>query len=582
VYFFARDEAREEELEYQFPYWDVVTAQGGKIFAAGWQTDAKRPGNFDVTGGREDLFVSLGMVRKEEAARWHGKGKRIFSYHNPVGGTELPESWRRNYGLLLWQNDYDGAMPYVWQHSFGDGWNDFDHQRHHDLNFTYAALDGPVETIQWEGFREAVDDMRYLSTLIELLDSADPADPDVAANRRWVDSLRSIALSPRDLDELRGEIVARILLLRGFKVAAEPEGYIANLSHGPIDSDGRTTIRWQTPARMTTRLEVPADAALAIAESPGFRRQHVVSIDGLQPGKRYTYKAESGSEIEPAALSSGGVIDTSPGIDIRTVSEQDAGQLTLALDVDSNYRASVAVDVNDSLLGWWRFSAGNVGSDSSGNKAEAELKGDAVPGAGRFGDGVTLDGDGSFINIPDIDIVENGTATVEGWFRFKSFAMDNLSNMGIFSGVYQHATNNHFYFARTNELFEVAGALQRDTWHHIALTWDGDTATAVLYLDGQPVRINVQRKIEPILSVDGLNIGRSGGYFGGLVGPASNTFDGDVDEIRAWNRVLSAEEVMASYEASKSRLQFSYPVPKDSKPQWKVLGANAADGVYVR
>ncbi|MEJ2140339.1 MAG: LamG domain-containing protein [Gammaproteobacteria bacterium] len=576
VYFFARDEARGEELEYQFPFWDVVKAQGGKIFAAGWQTDARRPGNFDVTGGREDLFVSLGMVRKEEAARWHGKGKRIFSYQNPTGGRELPETWRRNYGLLLWQNDYDGAMPYAWQHSFGDGWNDFDHRRHQDLNFTYASLDGPIETIQWEGFREAVDDMRYLSTLIELLDSADPDDPRVSATRNWVDSLRTIALSPRDLDELRGEMIARILLLKGFEPSAEPKGGIAGMSHSPIDSGGRTEVRWQTAERMTTRLEFLDATALNISDSPGFRRRHVVSVDGLQPGKRYSYKAAS------AALSGAGVIDTSPGIDITTVSEQNAGQLTLALNVDSNYRASVAVDLNNSLLGWWRFPAGDVGEDLSGNKADAQLKGDAVPGAGRFGGGVTLDGDGSFINMPDIDIGENGTATVEGWFRFKSFAMDNLSNMGIFSGVYQHASNNHFYFARTNESFEVAGALQRDTWHHIALTWDGDTSGAVLYVDGQPVRVNVQKQIEPILAVDGLTVGRSGGYFGGLVGAASNTFDGDVDEIRAWNRVLSAEEIMASYAASKSRLQFSYPVPKGSKPQWKVLGANAADEVFAR
>ena len=81
------------------------------------------------------------LLIQAEAERWHSKGKLIYSYQNPTGGHELPETWRRNYGLLLWQAGYDGGMPYAWQHSFGLGWNDFDHRQVAGSQF-YLPNDG--------------------------------------------------------------------------------------------------------------------------------------------------------------------------------------------------------------------------------------------------------------------------------------------------------------------------------------------------------------------------------------------------------------------------------------------------------
>jgi len=147
VFFYARDEAKGELLLTQFVYWDVVHEAGGKIMAAGSQSDGRQAGNFDSTGGKEDLFVSLGMARYQEARRWHSKGRLIYSYQNPTGGWEVPETWRRNYGLLLWQNEYDGAMPYAWQHSYSNIWNDFDDYEYKDHNFTYPTVNGQIDTV---------------------------------------------------------------------------------------------------------------------------------------------------------------------------------------------------------------------------------------------------------------------------------------------------------------------------------------------------------------------------------------------------------------------------------------------------
>jgi len=56
-------------------------------------------------------------------------------------------------------------MTYAYQHAMGSIWNDFDHEIYRDLVFAYPTENGVIDTIAWEGFREAVDDVRYITTL---------------------------------------------------------------------------------------------------------------------------------------------------------------------------------------------------------------------------------------------------------------------------------------------------------------------------------------------------------------------------------------------------------------------------------
>jgi hypothetical protein len=149
--------------------------------------------------------------------------------------------------------------------------------------------------------------------------------------------------------------------------------------------------------------------------------------------------------------------------------------------------------------------------------------------------------------------------------------------MGLFSGFYQHGVNNQLYFSGTNEHFRAAPLLSRNVWHHIALSWDGDTVSAKLYIDGQAVPVTIQVDVESIDAIDGLNIGRSSGYLGGVIGSVKNTFDGDVDEIRVWSRVLSATEVRASYRGGQDRQEFRIENPAGADAAWTMIGANGAD-----
>jgi hypothetical protein len=78
---------------------------------------------------------------------------------------ELPETYRRNYGLLLWQAGYDGSFDFAYNCGFDDPYNDCDHVVWKDHMMAYPTKSSVIDTIQWEGWREGVDDCRYLATL---------------------------------------------------------------------------------------------------------------------------------------------------------------------------------------------------------------------------------------------------------------------------------------------------------------------------------------------------------------------------------------------------------------------------------
>lgn len=159
IFFYGVDEAVGEQLVAEKASWQEVHKAGAKVFVSCFQ------GAVDSVGDLLDLAILNGVIKTAEVDKWHAKGKKVFIYNNPQAGIEDPLLYRRNYGFQLWHAGYDGLMSYVYQRSFGHIWNDFDDKAYRDHVFAYPTSSGVVDTVQWEGFREAVDDMRYLAAL---------------------------------------------------------------------------------------------------------------------------------------------------------------------------------------------------------------------------------------------------------------------------------------------------------------------------------------------------------------------------------------------------------------------------------
>ena len=102
-------------------------------------------------------------------------------------------------GAFLWTSGLDGISAVSFQGaiggSYGDPNDDLDSQKNsrgqamRDNTLTYLSTDGPIPTLQWEALREGYDDMRYLTTLADLLDELRGSDPQtVATIEREIDT----------------------------------------------------------------------------------------------------------------------------------------------------------------------------------------------------------------------------------------------------------------------------------------------------------------------------------------------------------------------------------------------------------
>ena len=203
--------------------WWIVHDAGGKVFVPGLgmglvPEDERRRGNFGFMGDVQDLMLAQGYPNRGEAASWHGNGHKVFSYGNPQGGVEQPDVYRRNFGLLLWQTDYDGALTY----NYHWNWGDFCLPSYKQLNMVYATVDGVIDTTQWEGYREGVDDVRYVTTLLEFTEKGERSEDKKtkAIVREARDFLRRLKESDvnktkKDLDVVRSQMVEHIIKLIG-------------------------------------------------------------------------------------------------------------------------------------------------------------------------------------------------------------------------------------------------------------------------------------------------------------------------------------------------------------------------------
>lgn len=217
LYLYLEDEAKGERLKAQRPSAEGIRRAGAKTFVAGYAD------YFPIAGDVIDATImSGGLVGQDLVSKIHGLGHKIFSYGNPQGGVEKPERYRRNYGLLLWQNNYDGAFDFAYWWSFGQGqpingwspWDDFQHPYWRQHCMVYPTKAGVVDTIQWEGWREGVTDCRYLATLLREIENARHEHRNgkaIADAEAWLAQLKAggvAALS--DLDDVRSALIRHI------------------------------------------------------------------------------------------------------------------------------------------------------------------------------------------------------------------------------------------------------------------------------------------------------------------------------------------------------------------------------------
>jgi len=189
--------------------WAYLARKGVKVFTTG------HAAHLSYNGYNEDFVNYGGSYSKAESAKWHAIGARITNYAAPHTGPENPDFVRRTHGLDNYLADCDGTANYMLN---GSPWNDFagEESNFRSFNMVYPAIDGPIDTIQWEGYREAIDDVRYATLLKTLANDAIATGETEKIYRgrmalQWLVLLDSKSC---DLNAARAEMIAYILKLQ--------------------------------------------------------------------------------------------------------------------------------------------------------------------------------------------------------------------------------------------------------------------------------------------------------------------------------------------------------------------------------
>lgn len=156
IYIYGADEKKGADLYSLRPIYKTVHEAGAKNFVACMK---------DFLIYIPDL-LDLPVLWSEQNKYFMNILKKLgikaWRYSNPQAGLEDPDTYRSNYGIKLLVNGFAGACNYQYQRG---AWNDFADPNGRMNTMAYPTVSNPVPTKQWEGWREGVDDIRYLTLL---------------------------------------------------------------------------------------------------------------------------------------------------------------------------------------------------------------------------------------------------------------------------------------------------------------------------------------------------------------------------------------------------------------------------------
>lgn len=228
-------------------------------------------------------------------------------------------------------------------------------------------------------------------------------------------------------------------------------------------------------------------------------------------------------------------------------------------------QAYAFIDWQDSLLGWWR-GEGDA-TDSSVTANTATVVGDVTYGTGKFGS-CFLFGSGGKLTIPDNDaygLGKNDSWTFSFWIKpvsntqYVSFNKGSDFRFGRYTVQWRIGFGNGY--VNYDDYSDPSG-----TWIHFLVVYNGSTHGLTWYANGASCGSTTVTNWGTFPDRTDLVFAGAGGLEGG-----------GLDEILWFNRVLSATEIAALYNATAARLQTTCADLTEMTPySYTVHAVNAA------
>ncbi len=215
------------------------------------------------------------------------------------------------------------------------------------------------------------------------------------------------------------------------------------------------------------------------------------------------------------------------------------------------------------LVGWWRFDegSGTLAGDSSGNGNTGTIFGCSWV-SGKYGDALSFDGLTSYVDGGNNLVFNSNTFSIALWFKTTTVA-PSFQSIFTKSGVASdfdlqiEGSTLKFYISQsTNLAISYSTPIVINTWYHVVISDGGTGANNLkMYVNGVEVASESPTGSRATNS-NNVQIGKSAVWGG-------RYFNGVIDEVRFFNRALSAAEIQTDYQNGPSfASQLTAKIPK--------------------
>ncbi len=213
--------------------------------------------------------------------------------------------------------------------------------------------------------------------------------------------------------------------------------------------------------------------------------------------------------------------------------------------------------INNGLVGYWTADGKTINgtsmTDASGNGNTGTLVATPVPAIGKIGQALAFNGSSQYVTLPNLGASVSGGSprSISAWI-YPTSAAGNISVFSYGSNsfgtelglLYNIHTKDIYIYSNGNDWYTADNVVPLNQWSHVVFAYDGGTtsnSTLHVYING----------IAYTLTQSGTNIAintTNSNYTIGNYYLGSGYFPGSLDDVRVYNRALSASEVKQLYQ----------------------------------
>lgn len=228
--------------------------------------------------------------------------------------------------------------------------------------------------------------------------------------------------------------------------------------------------------------------------------------------------------------------------------------------------ATAQAGILDGLDAYWPMDgnledvAGDLGSSANDVDDDGSIvgtEGSVSFADGKFGQGGLFDGEDGFVMVPDsADLAKGGQdLSISAWFRVDAFDTGWQALLGKGEGANyriarQGGDTNMMAYAGGGTDLRGGPDVADGAWHHIVATTENGGLTAY-YIDGTLVEdLSTRNPGQAAGIVDERSSDPVSLHIGANAGAAGREWEGGIDDVAIWNRVLTQGEITSLSQGS--------------------------------